>query len=101
MSQPFAQTKETGAPSGLQEGNNKQPVTVKPFSKINYILMGVCLAMIVIGFCLMAGPGSSPETGFNPEIFSTRRIVVGPMISFIGFLCMAFAIIYTPKKKRG
>ncbi|MDE5851100.1 MAG: DUF3098 domain-containing protein [Muribaculaceae bacterium] len=60
--------------------------------------MACCLALIVIGFLLMAGPGSSVEGGFNPDIFSTRRIVVGPAVTFLGFLLMAFAILITPKK---
>ncbi len=72
----------------------------RPFARINFILMAVCLAMIIIGFILMSGPGSSVEGGFNPDIFSTRRIVVGPTVSFLGFLLMAFAIIYTPKSRR-
>lgn len=71
----------------------------RPFGKVNFILMGCCIALIIIGFALMAGPGSSVEGGFNPDIFSTRRIVVGPTLSFLGFLCMAFAIIYKPKNK--
>lgn len=71
-----------------------------PFSKVNILMMCACVALIIIGFALMAGPGSSVENGFNPDIFSTRRIVVGPAISFLGFLLMAFAIIYTPKSKQ-
>lgn len=72
----------------------------RPFSKINYYMMGGCVALIVIGFILMSGGGSTVENGFNPEIFSTRRIVVGPMLAFFGFLLMAFAIIYTPSSRR-
>lgn len=72
----------------------------KAFSRINYYLMGGCLAMIIIGFLLMLGGGSSIEEGFNPDIFSTRRIVVGPAIAFLGFVFMAFAIIYRPKQDR-
>lgn len=73
----------------------------RPFSKINFIMMGVCLFMIVLGFILMSGPGSSVEGGFNPDIFSTRRIVVGPAVSFLGFLLMAFAIVWGgPGKNR-
>lgn len=72
----------------------------RPFSKINYYLMGGCLFLIVLGFILMSGGGSTVENGFNPEIFSTRRIVVGPLLSFLGFLFMAFAIIYTPSSLR-
>ncbi|MDE6338900.1 MAG: DUF3098 domain-containing protein [Muribaculaceae bacterium] len=72
--------------------------TQRPFSKINLWMMGVCLALIILGFLLMSG-GGSDGTSFNPDVFSTRRIVVGPLLSFLGFLFMAFAIIYRPKKK--
>lgn len=72
----------------------------RPFTKMNFIMMGTCVALIIAGFILMAGGGSSIEGGFNPDIFSTRRIVVGPTVSFLGFLLMAFAIIYRPKKEK-
>ena len=67
-----------------------------PFGKINFICMGICLVLIIVGFLLMGGEGSSVERGFNPDIFSTRRIVVGPLLAFLGFLFMAFAIIIKP-----
>lgn len=84
-------------------GKGLRPLTPseRPFEKTNYMMMGVCLVLIVVGFALMAGPGSSEATGFNPDIFSTRRIVVGPTIAFLGFLLMAFAIIWKPKKRTG
>ncbi len=69
-----------------------------PFNRKNYIMMAVCVGLIILGFCLMAGSPSTPEA-FNPDIFSTRRIVVGPTIAFLGFLLMAFAIIIRPKSK--
>lgn len=86
-------------------GNTPELIPVKesqrPFVKLNFYLMGACIALIVIGFLLMSGSGSSMENGFNPDIFSTRRIVVGPTITFLGFLLMAFAIIYRkPEKKQ-
>lgn len=71
----------------------------RPFGRKNYIAMACCLALIIIGFLLMAGPGSSVEGGFNPDIFSTRRIVIGPAVTFIGFLLMAFAILIKPDGK--
>lgn len=70
----------------------------RPFRRINFYLMGGCVLLIVIGFLLMLGPGSSVEEGFNPDIFSTRRIAVGPAITFLGFLLMAFAIIWQPRR---
>lgn len=76
-----------------------QPRIRMPFDKTNFLMMAGCILLIVVGFALMSGGGSATDTEFNPEIFSTRRIVVGPLLTFLGFLLMAFAIIWTPRKK--
>jgi hypothetical protein len=65
--------------------------------KINLILIAVSVAIIVLGFALMAGEPSGDV--YNPDIFSFRRITVGPMISLFGFVFMLFAILFRPKKK--
>ncbi len=83
-----------------KEGLDRIKEKDRPFSQINYYMMAGCLALIVIGFLLMSGGSSTVEGGFNPEIFSTRRIIVGPAFAFLGFLLMAFAIIYTPSSRR-
>ena len=102
---PETQTRKYySSPESRTEKETLRPISEsqRPFSRTNILLMCGCLAMIIIGFVLMSGPGSSEQTGFNPDIFSTRRIVVGPAMAFLGFLCMAFAIIYTPgKRKKG
>lgn len=66
-----------------------------PLGKNNFVMMGIAGIMIVVGFLLMLG-GSSTEEAFNPDIFSARRVVVGPTISFLGFLFMGYAIIRKP-----
>lgn len=66
-------------------------------SKTNLILIAFGFAIIVLGFILMTG--STTLTDYNPDVFSTRRITVGPMISFFGFLFIVFAILYKPKVK--
>lgn len=73
----------------------KEKADMRPFTKVNFWMMGGCVALIIIGFLLMSGGGAG--NGFNPDIFSTRRIVVGPTLAFLGFLLMAFAIIWTPR----
>lgn len=70
-----------------------------PLQRINFILMAVAGVMIIAGFLLMAGSPSS-VTEFNPDIFSTRRIVVGPTIAFLGFLFMGAAIMWPAKKNK-
>lgn len=69
-----------------------------PLMRNNFILMIAAGIMIVLGFILMTGSASGIDE-YNPEIFSTRRIVVGPFISFLGFVLMAVAIIIRPKNK--
>ncbi len=66
--------------------------------KLNIILIAVSFVIIVLGFALMAGAPSG-ATEYNPDIFSVRRITVGPMISLFGFVMMIVAILYKPKKK--
>ena len=68
------------------------------FGKQNYILLAIGAAAIILGFVLMGGPGST-ETHFEPDIFSTRRIVVAPIVCFTGFVFMIFAIMFRPKNK--
>ncbi|MDE6397354.1 MAG: DUF3098 domain-containing protein [Muribaculaceae bacterium] len=69
------------------------------FGRLNYILMAAAGAAIIIGFLLMLG-GSSTADNFNPDIFSTRRIVVGPTLAFLGFAFMAIAIIVNPDRRK-
>ncbi len=64
---------------------------------LNLILIGVSVAIIILGFALMAGEPSGEV--YNPDIFSFRRITVGPMISLFGFVFMLFAILFRTKKK--
>ncbi len=85
-------------PAPQPGGIKKEDESQKAFGRNNYIAMAICVALIVIGFCLMSGPGSSVDGGFNPDIFSTRRIVIGPAVTFLGFVLMAFAILIKPSK---
>lgn len=77
----------------------KETASQFPLGKKNFIMMAIAGALIVIGFLLMLG-GSSTEEAFNPDIFSARRVVVGPTISFLGFLFMGYAIIRRPSSVR-
>lgn len=69
------------------------------FSKINYILLVIGLAIIILGFILMSGCGTTEEA-FNPEIFSDTRIKVAPMVSLFGFVFVIVAILWPSKRSR-
>lgn len=77
----------------------KEEHSALPLTRVNFIAMAVAGVMIVLGFLLMLGEPSTVDS-FNPDIFSTRRIVVGPCIAFLGFVAMAAAIIIRPKDKK-
>jgi uncharacterized membrane protein len=66
------------------------------FTKTNYILTAVGMAVIIIGLLLMLGPNCTNEY-FEPDIFSVRRIKVAPVVTLIGFLTVIVAIMYKPK----
>ena len=67
--------------------------------KTNFILIAIGIVIIIAGLLLMTGP-SSTETHFEADIFSTRRIVVAPIVCFVGFVFMIFAIMFKPKNKK-
>ena len=87
-------TKKTTATEGFEEKSNKKELAL---GKKNYLFIAISFILIVIGFVLMIGEGSTEEM-CNPDIFSTRRIVIAPTITFIGFVCMIFAILIKPKQ---
>lgn len=80
------------------ENKAKNKVTY-PLTKINFILMGICLLLIIIGFWLMTGDANVGDT-FNEKIFESSRVTTGPIIAFFGFVLMAFAIIYRKKDNK-
>ena len=68
------------------------------FDKMNFILLAVGMLIVVIGFLLMTGPGSS-DTVYEPDIFSVRRTKVAPIVCLIGFVSMIYAVVRKPKEK--
>jgi hypothetical protein len=55
------------------------------------ILLIACM-LIIIGYLLMSGDGTT-EQAFNPDVFSTRRIVVAPMLCLAGYLLVVVGIL--------
>lgn len=68
------------------------------FDRTNFILLGVSMAIVIIGFILMAG-GTSTETQFNPDVYNAQRIKVAPVVCLVGFLAMIYAILRKPAHK--
>ena len=68
------------------------------FGKKNYIIMLVGIAIISLGFILMAGGGSDDPAVFNDEIYNFRRIRLAPTLVLIGLAIEIYAIMAKSNK---
>lgn len=62
-----------------------------PFTRMNYILLGVGIAIVALGFFLMRGPFVD-ATQFSVPLHVAPILVIG------GFIEVIFAILYKEKK---
>lgn len=67
------------------------------FGRMNFILLAVGMAIVIVGFILMSGSGSTDQA-YNPDIFSARRIKVAPIVCLLGFVSMIYAVVHKPKE---
>ena len=52
---------------------------------------------MMVGFILMTGGGSEDPSVYNPELFSSLRIQLAPLLVVIGLVIEVFAILHRPK----
>ena len=62
----------------------------------HYVVSALAVSLILSGFLLMTGEGSSNET-FCPDIFSARRIILAPLMCLAGYLMLIPAILWRRK----
>jgi len=71
---------------------------VMPFSKQNYIIVLIGIALLVIGFILMLGGGSNDPDVFNESMFDFRHITLSTILILAGFVVEIVAIFWRGKK---
>jgi hypothetical protein len=64
----------------------------------NYILMGIGVVLIFIGFILMIGGASKDPNVFNEDMFNFRRLTLSPILILAGFAVELYAIMKKPKE---
>lgn len=69
------------------------------FGRINFILLAISMAVVIIGYILMSGEGSTREH-FNEAIFDFRHTTLAPITCFFGYIMMIVAILYRPKAEK-
>jgi hypothetical protein len=69
------------------ENNEKMPITRRG---LKFLLIG--LIVMVSGYLLMAGGGSSDPEVFNYDMFDFRRLVAAPAVIILGIVIEVVAI---------
>ena len=79
----------------------KMPTTKKEFlfGSKNYRMLLISVAVISLGFFLMAGGGSDDPSVFNPAIFNFQRIRLAPSLVLLGFGLAMYSILLNGNKK--
>ena len=68
------------------------------FEKTNFRWMLIGVAVMALGFILMAGGKSSDPNVFDPkQVYSTTRITIAPIIILAGLVIEIIAIFRQPK----
>lgn len=63
------------------------------FGKSNFLWMGIGIAIILIGFLLMAGGKSTdPNVFAENEVYSFQRITLAPILIITGLMVEVYAI---------
>jgi uncharacterized membrane protein len=82
---------------------DKETITNKPaslFDKENLLWMLGGIAVMIIGFLLMAGGRSEDPNVFDPkEVYSTTRITIAPILILVGLVILVIAIFRHPKNR--
>ncbi|MBR6264006.1 MAG: DUF3098 domain-containing protein [Prevotella sp.] len=73
--------------------NSKKTESHNIFDRTNYAIILLACVTITIGFMLMAGDGST-ESYFQEDIFSTRRIVIAPIVCLTGYIAIIVGILW-------
>ena len=68
-----------------------------PFTKTNYILVLIGVALIALGMILMIGGGSDDPDVFNPKMFDFQHITLAPILVLLGFVVEIVAIFWKKK----
>ena len=80
----------------VAESTDNQKVML--FSKQNFIILLIGIALLAFGFILMLGGGSNDPDVFNEKMFDFQRITLSTILVLAGFVVEIVAIFWKGKK---
>ena len=69
------------------------------FDKMNYYIIGGGIALLIIGYMLMAGGKQAPNEFNVDEIYSFRRITLAPIVVVLGYIVIGYGIMKKPAEQ--
>jgi hypothetical protein len=79
-----------------KEVKTDRPKMQFAFGRKNYTLLIAGIVLLIIGYYTLSGGGSPDPNQFNDELFSSRRMVLAPIILMLGYITVAVGIMSKP-----
>ena len=78
----------------MKDKKSGAPENTFAFGNVNFKLLIIGLAILLVGYLLMVGGGSEDPNVFNgEELFSFRRITLAPLVLLAGYIFIFYAIL--------
>lgn len=83
-----------------KEVKTERPKMNFAFSKKNYIILIAGILLLIIGFITLSGGGSKDPNEFSYALFSSRRMVLAPILLMLGFVAVGVSILLKPDEEQ-
>jgi hypothetical protein len=82
--------------SPVREVKTEKPKMKFAFGKKNYTILIAGIVLLILGFFTLSGGGSKDPNEFSYDLFSTRRMVIAPIMLMLGYITVAVGIMAKP-----
>ena len=79
------------------EGREDKRIKGYGFGKVNLYIALASVAVLVVGYLLLAGDKSEDGVSFNAEVFNSTRIGVAPVVLTLGYVGLLVALLWRGK----
>lgn len=79
------------------EGREDKRIKGYGFGKVNLYIALASVAVLVVGYLLLAGGKSEDGVSFDAEVFNRTRIGVAPVVLTLGYVGLLVALLWRRK----
>ncbi len=85
--------------SPVREVKTEKPKMKFAFGRKNYTILIAGIVLLILGFFTLSGGGSKDPNEFSYDLFSTRRMVIAPIMLMLGYITVAVGIMAKPDEE--